>query len=1312
MKKILFLLLLLIASFISYSQTTISNNTIGYQEPTTNIIDQTVDAATGDVYYFGLFKGALVINNEIKATGKGGTDFYLARTDSVGNLLWFKTYGGKLDDSGPYAVNYKNIIYYRSGALYLYVNAVSAGGEFDQFKNDSTASVALYLKIEVASGNTLWFHRSNFQARDIVESNGTIYLSGTVGTVYINATPPPSNNDLIFDDQLYSVSSFATKSLLLKTDENGNYVWHKQISVISNGIEQSLEIKSVEVDSRGYFYYLISAKGNSLKFGDRTIPISGDGSKNQLLYAKIDSGFSEFSTHGIWSGAATNPALSLSTKSDSSFYLLFTDPATKTLSFGDRSFPMPAYSYGLLQLDKNFEYKNFSILLKSSNIAFPGAIMVSEMKTGFGRLYFLVTFTGKNNSFFYQAEPDLRQTELFLDHKTVINYNGPNKNYLISTDTSLNDLSVKSLGDGERLIVLNQSGLQRSNLDATSKYCYFSFPSDGIWNPWIINRNNNILKGKINGSPDLSDNASGIYYFSDGSRLVYGKAAGRTLLDDPQASGLRPNPSFEDIYFIRISPSNQVLWYKRTSSSFSMSIISSVKKVGDEIFFALRFSFPKSRNLGYSMQLDGNELKADGPLEKELYHLRAFVRISPDGIRDVRKIGDSANINTIVLSDATILENYTSNSAEIVKSKNFTPGRGIYFISRNPLTSERIDGIKLSSITTPNQTPNIQFIDIDPLDGSYYIVGTFTGYNKTYRLDYGNGIFSDFIIKNTFPGVSQTNQYTSTVTALIKTDFNGGLKWVRELGPGILNLSGTDNMILDRSTLYLNYRKDPGDLYFDTTKVITGENYSTNSPTPSNAKTYIIAIDSSGKVKSDLYFSNPKISFGRLKKIGNKLYLSGSASLSMSLGEISIGNNGETDAITLELDTNLVPRKIFRIASGFKEQMTDCDIYNNEKISFTYNSQGSPTLVQGNEYIVQSSNRSLKTDISNAVLGNSSSNIISNTSAGVNLADLAEDARLAAYTLCIKRNFYVDRDGDGFGDPNVYINDCSAPSGYVLNNEDCDDTENTSTPCPCPTQTYAENWIVALKNGKLSAQWFKAKFPNNLIIGGGGTQNNKVVFTSLEAIQSFLPGNGKISQLSTTYLNPFGNQLRNSLVSQMLFLRLNLAFNPGLKVAIITKGLFKSLTVEELWKIGNDKLSSSVKATVEELTVLTESIREVNHSVEKGVVNDFLVCDNQKNVVQGFPNATNEISTSIRDESISTFRIHPNPSIVSFSLMNNSSNSVHPEVLNGLGQTIEQLKLLEPGKTIVFGNKLKPGIYYLRIISSQKELKTLKIFKY
>ena len=42
--------------------------------------------------------------------------------------------------------------------------------------------------------------------------------------------------------------------------------------------------------------------------------------------------------------------------------------------------------------------------------------------------------------------------------------------------------------------------------------------------------------------------------------------------------------------------------------------------------------------------------------------------------------------------------------------------------------------------------------------------------------------------------------------------------------------------------------------------------------------------------------------------------------------------------------------------------------------------------------------------------------------------------------------WYADTDGDGYGDPNDAQEGCSAPTGYVLNMDDCDDDSPTVNP--------------------------------------------------------------------------------------------------------------------------------------------------------------------------------------------------------------------------------------------------------------------------
>ena len=46
----------------------------------------------------------------------------------------------------------------------------------------------------------------------------------------------------------------------------------------------------------------------------------------------------------------------------------------------------------------------------------------------------------------------------------------------------------------------------------------------------------------------------------------------------------------------------------------------------------------------------------------------------------------------------------------------------------------------------------------------------------------------------------------------------------------------------------------------------------------------------------------------------------------------------------------------------------------------------------------------------------------------------------------VTETFFVDSDGDGFGNANISTEACEAPTGYTSNGTDCDDTRSESYP--------------------------------------------------------------------------------------------------------------------------------------------------------------------------------------------------------------------------------------------------------------------------
>ncbi len=74
----------------------------------------------------------------------------------------------------------------------------------------------------------------------------------------------------------------------------------------------------------------------------------------------------------------------------------------------------------------------------------------------------------------------------------------------------------------------------------------------------------------------------------------------------------------------------------------------------------------------------------------------------------------------------------------------------------------------------------------------------------------------------------------------------------------------------------------------------------------------------------------------------------------------------------------------------------------------------------------------------------------------------------------VKTEYYADLDGDGFGDPNNTVVECSQPQGYVTNNDDCDDTDDAVNPSEeevCDNKDNDCNGTIDDLGGTTAGNW-------------------------------------------------------------------------------------------------------------------------------------------------------------------------------------------------------------------------------------------------
>jgi len=130
--------------------------------------------------------------------GNGYSDIYLVKTDENGNELWSKTFGG-IDHDGAGSVAETT-----DSGLILFGGTNSFGVE----------QSALYLIKTDSNGDSLWTQVINLPDYDYARFNYGIQISDGGYVIVGNGIPETSTADDIF---------------LLKTDENGNLLWTRNI---------------------------------------------------------------------------------------------------------------------------------------------------------------------------------------------------------------------------------------------------------------------------------------------------------------------------------------------------------------------------------------------------------------------------------------------------------------------------------------------------------------------------------------------------------------------------------------------------------------------------------------------------------------------------------------------------------------------------------------------------------------------------------------------------------------------------------------------------------------------------------------------------------------------------------------------------------------------------------------------------------------------------------------------------------------------------------------------------------------------------
>jgi len=242
----------------------------------------------------------------------------------------------------------------------------------------------------------------------------------------------------------------------------------------------------------------------------------------------------------------------------------------------------------------------------------------------------------------------------------------------------------------------------------------------------------------------------------------------------------------------------------------------------------------------------------------------------------------------------------------------------------------------------------------------------------------------------------------------------------------------------------------------------------------------------------------------------------------------------------------------------------------------------------------------------------------------------------------------------------------------------------------------------ATKNNPLTASFFTNKFPSGLYIGVSG---RSILLTTAAAVKSFLPNSGTAVRLTQNWINPTNRTLKNTLAGQLVALRLNMAYNPGLATAIVSStDIYNGWTVQQLFNEANSKISSSTAISSSVLSSLSSACEKVNLSYHQGSVSGYVIC------------STSPVRLFSETDYVGaiTFQLFPNPSSSYVNLIIeslNTDNFTQVSVFNLTGQLVEQVLNIPSGEVIMLGHALSPGVYLVNI-QNGTERRTVRFVKH
>ncbi|MEJ8841917.1 T9SS type A sorting domain-containing protein [Lacibacter sp. H375] len=925
MKKSILLAVALFVSFSIFSQI-LSNQLLGYQEPYSQIQSQATDSS-GNAYYAGTFKGALVIDNQTVLTSNGGEDVFVAKLNTKGELLWAKKFGDKGMDV------FSSLVFHK-GALYMsmMIYQTTQMGTVSYNVYSSTIPTSLILKMDTVSGGIQWVRKTSLPFPKLLPSSDILYIHGLSSSL---VTSP-----LYFEETQLESAASVNRTFFLYVDTTGNIKGHKLFATSPQGSSPFTVISVAPAANNRQIFLINTTTTESFQLGSLSInfPIRS----NYQLLIKTDTSLTDIQYkilnpngegygYNLW---LENTGFTVSEKGDSLFMVLSGSSNTGSYKLDGYNVPVGDQSV-LVVMDTNFVTTNVKPLNIQRIGGFVNRVGISHATSDSLYYYFRGRISGMNNALPVKGiTPQKLEVDLVYGLKDTINIAGPSRSFIIKAKKDLSESKVTWLGYHTPY---ESPTVTPAFFTHQKRKIYFLHLVDNIWNPWVIDTSLNVISGGMKTNSDRGEITNYVNYFSDGSKAIVGLAKGKTALD-VDSLNIVSNQAKSDLFFVGMTKNDKVSWYKRMNHSFANLGIQKVVTRNEMIYVSFVLLGPRNTGANNYIRIDSSVFFFT-PLPSQSSGMLIFDKNGKFKLLLLPTPFQTATIFDVFADGSFATISAPTSTSLTVSGKSFTNTGGVY-VGRFDTTGALIDAIKFSGSANTSLTSPTDLI-ADTLTKSFKIlwVSNISPSSSGNSFAFMNGISptSNYTIANPQPAITSSKLYLLATNSSFASVFGSAT-----IGP-LNTTTRTSAQINSKIFLLLGKSNLKDSIYFNTNLIIPDSN--------SNVR-FIIGMDTAlnyyqHKILNTTNDIRLEFGFTNLKAYNNSIYASGSNMATVMFDTINVGYSGMSDAITVQFDTTFKAKRVFRVASPFNETMLGCDIYKDSIISFAYTSQGNPSFVNG-----------------------------------------------------------------------------------------------------------------------------------------------------------------------------------------------------------------------------------------------------------------------------------------------------------------------------------------------------------------------------